>query len=215
MSIETAARKFLEAWYREFYAGTEEGEPTLDTPKLDALDLAYIELKRALETPPSAGGDSEQVRNLRANIAAARAVGKQRLVLSHALEEAEQLANWMERECHRACTSRRSQGAEDIAAERLRQINEEHWNPEHDDDHDDYQLSRAAMAYVEHAREQGPRPRKVAEHIVALIVGRWWPWDMEWWKPRDPRRNLVRAGALIAAEIDRLQRMQGHREGTG
>lgn len=35
-----------------------------------------------------------------------------------------------------------------------------------------------------------------------------WPWDASWWKPSaDPIRNLVKAGALIAAEIDRLQRL--------
>lgn len=34
-----------------------------------------------------------------------------------------------------------------------------------------------------------------------------WPWDENWWKPSlDPIRNLVKAGALLAAEIDRLQR---------
>ena len=31
-----------------------------------------------------------------------------------------------------------------------------------------------------------------------------WPWPPEFWKPSDdPVRNLVKAGALIAAEIDR------------
>jgi hypothetical protein len=35
-----------------------------------------------------------------------------------------------------------------------------------------------------------------------------WPWDDEWYKPtpKDPIRQLVKAGALIAAEIDRFQR---------
>lgn len=34
-----------------------------------------------------------------------------------------------------------------------------------------------------------------------------WPWATDWWKPSDdPITNLVRAGALIAAEIDRLLR---------
>jgi len=34
-----------------------------------------------------------------------------------------------------------------------------------------------------------------------------WPFSSEWWKPaQDPIRNLVKAGALIAAEIDHLQR---------
>jgi len=37
-----------------------------------------------------------------------------------------------------------------------------------------------------------------------------WPWEASWWKPSDdPIRNLAKAGALIAAEIDRLQRKQG------
>lgn len=37
-----------------------------------------------------------------------------------------------------------------------------------------------------------------------------WPFSQEWWKPTpdDRIRELAKAGALIAAEIDRLQRMQ-------
>ena len=35
----------------------------------------------------------------------------------------------------------------------------------------------------------------------------WWPWRNEDWKPSNDRVvNLVKAGALIAAEIDRLER---------
>lgn len=33
-----------------------------------------------------------------------------------------------------------------------------------------------------------------------------WPWDWAWWKPKNPRRDLVRAAALIIAEIERLDR---------
>ena len=33
-----------------------------------------------------------------------------------------------------------------------------------------------------------------------------WPWDEGDWNPQDPERDLVKAGALIAAELDRLQR---------
>lgn len=33
-----------------------------------------------------------------------------------------------------------------------------------------------------------------------------WPWDDVWWKPKDPRTNLVKAGALILAEIERMDR---------
>jgi len=33
-----------------------------------------------------------------------------------------------------------------------------------------------------------------------------WPWEKSWWKPtpNDRVKELVKAGALIAAEIDRL-----------
>ena len=33
-----------------------------------------------------------------------------------------------------------------------------------------------------------------------------WPWERDWWKPVDNRRDLVRAGALISAELDRMDR---------
>ena len=89
-----------------------------------------------------------------------------------------------------------SKALEDIAAERQRQISAEGWTPEHDDEHDDGELAMAAACYAEasvfgNAMEQCPSS---------------WPWSPEWWKPSDPRRNLVKAGALIVAEIERLDR---------
>jgi hypothetical protein len=38
-----------------------------------------------------------------------------------------------------------------------------------------------------------------------------WPWDKVWW-PSDRRRNLVKVGALILAEIERIDclRSNGH-----
>lgn len=36
------------------------------------------------------------------------------------------------------------------------------------------------------------------------------PWDAGWWKPSDnPMRNLIKALARYAAEMDRLQRRSG------
>ncbi|AFQ48272.1 hypothetical protein [Burkholderia cepacia] len=37
----------------------------------------------------------------------------------------------------------------------------------------------------------------------------WWPktWEPSWSKPTTPRRNLVKAGALILAELERLDRV--------
>lgn len=84
-------------------------------------------------------------------------------------------------------------GAELIAAERERQITAEGWTAAHDDTHDRGALVEAAVCYALSG---------TGRRVPSL-----WPWDATWWKPsKDPVRNLVRAGALIAAEIDRLQR---------
>lgn len=85
-----------------------------------------------------------------------------------------------------------------IAAERHRQITVEDWTPEHDDAHVHGELAAAAVCYAMHADPDG-----AGENAVDF-----WPWDREWWKPdyEDPIRDLVRAGALIAAEIDRRNR---------
>lgn len=93
-------------------------------------------------------------------------------------------------------------GIELIAEERKRQIEVDGFNWRHDDEHDTHQLSDAAIVYAAPA----PLRYKVME---------WWPWDKSWLKEdktftTDGRiRELVKAGALIAAEIDRLQRTLG------
>jgi hypothetical protein len=83
---------------------------------------------------------------------------------------------------------------DDIAAERRRQIEKEGWTPEHDDAHDNDQMAQAAAAYA------------LATFAPWEAKRRIWPWDLKWWKPRGHRENLVRAGALIVAEIERLDR---------
>lgn len=102
-----------------------------------------------------------------------------------------------------------------IAAERRRQIMEEGWDSEHDDQgNNDHQLARAAACYC-----MTPlMPMEVQTGEFAPYQGDlYWPWDSKWWKPvyndeegseyTEARiRELTKAGALIAAEIDRLQR---------
>lgn len=95
-------------------------------------------------------------------------------------------------------------GIELIAAERTRQIEVEGWTPEHDDEHSRGEMMSAAVDYVAECK------RVLRDHdpITDSRGLPWgWPWKKEWWKPSpDPIRNLVKAGALIAAEIDRIQR---------
>ena len=98
-------------------------------------------------------------------------------------------------------------GIDDIAAERKRQIEEEGWTPEHDDEHTSGEIAMAAIAYASHATVGIQCPGHKPENYQSLGVPRTWPWHRGWWKPKNPRRDLVRAGALIAAEIDRLDRL--------
>ncbi len=91
-------------------------------------------------------------------------------------------------------------GAELIAEERTRQIEVEGWTPQTDDRHQRGELLDAALSYSRVAINVG--------HPAMNNPPREWPWASCWWKPSpDKVRNLVKMGALIAAEIDRLQRL--------
>ena len=94
-----------------------------------------------------------------------------------------------------------SRAGYDVWAERQRQVEQEGWTPGHDDEHDDGQMAVAAGYYAlacgfPHERDIGYRG----------IVPQYWPWEPKWWKPSTARCNLVKAGALILAEIERLDR---------
>ena len=105
-------------------------------------------------------------------------------------------------------------GIELIADERARQIAKEGCTPEHDDEHGLAELLDAAVLYIDHAAF-AVTDRPFAPVLRGDGAPLRWPWDAEWWKPRDPIANLVRAGALVAAEIDRLQRAAEHSPGEG
>jgi hypothetical protein len=125
-------------------------------------------------------------------------------------------------------------GAALINAERHRQVEVKGFRPDHDTEHDKGELATAASLYIRAAlvcetksvgersvrrilERQGKNPDKdedfqqMVENPARHFFG-WdkapsdWPWEKSWWKPSaDPIRNLVKAGALIAAEIDRLR----------
>ena len=97
----------------------------------------------------------------------------------------------------------------DIAAERQRQIDKEGWTCDHDDEHSDGQLASAAAAYS-YAASLPERLRANISGIYSInnngLARDLWPWDKSWWKLTTPRRDLVKAGALIVAEIERIDR---------
>lgn len=131
-------------------------------------------------------------------------------------------------------SSAMSAGTALIAAERIKQREEKGYDDWHDDEHDDHSLSLAAVCYA------APRPLFVVSTIGGpfSFVDPWprsWlpryddrrfdmvdkPWfpdgfcypiDAENYTHSDRIRNLVKAGALIAAEIDRLLRIEERRE---
>lgn len=83
---------------------------------------------------------------------------------------------------------------EEIAIERNRQKQELGYNKSQDDSYTRNELRRAAACYC--------MPIKYSEG--SLPFG--WPWQADYWKPKTDRRNLIRAAALIVAEIERLDR---------
>ena len=105
-----------------------------------------------------------------------------------------------------------SQALADIAAERRRQVEVEGWEAAHDDEHTDGSLALAAGSYCESAA----RPKILARKPgAAFAIPKLWPqsWSRDWWKPKSPREDLVRAGALIIAEIERIDRAALSSEG--
>lgn len=82
----------------------------------------------------------------------------------------------------------------DVLAERQRQMSVEGWTPAHDDKYQGNELRLAAFCYLR------------AECFTSGVLPAAWPWATGWWKPTDDRRNLIKACALILAEIERLDR---------
>ena len=87
----------------------------------------------------------------------------------------------------------------EVARERERQMGAEGWSRDHDDTHGRGELALAGACYA------APKYVGFAGAVFGSLP---WPWDRSWWKPRDERRNLVKAAALIVAEIERIDRVQ-------
>jgi hypothetical protein len=105
-------------------------------------------------------------------------------------------------------------GIELINEEQVRQRQVEGWTNEHDDTHSNGELAKAASVYSH------PNPS-------CNFISEVWPFYMKWYKPSgirfsddDPQtydgriRELQKAGALIASEIDRINRKKQTHENT-
>ncbi|MGE0724740.1 MAG: hypothetical protein AB7O45_10210 [Alphaproteobacteria bacterium] len=94
--------------------------------------------------------------------------------------------------------------ARELVEERERQVDVEGYSTDHDDRHHTGDLAGVAGFYAHSAWKTayaGADPDREPP------LG--WPWDDQWWKPSTARRDLVKAGALILAEIARIDRAEG------
>jgi hypothetical protein len=106
-----------------------------------------------------------------------------------------------------------SQAEIDVLAERQRQIHAEGFDEAHDDEFRKGELANAGACYAlgsPYVHIRAPIYGSFFGFFEGWTQAGWnqitWPWTRKWWKPRDRRRDLVRAAALIIAEIDRLDR---------
>lgn len=113
----------------------------------------------------------------------------------------EYVSGW--NDCRNAANVREHTAAiRDVIAERYRQQSVEGWTPEHDDQYMHCEMAVAAACYI------------MADDDPRAGVPELWPWPEEWWKPTTIRRDLVKAGALILAEIERIDRAAGIGKGV-
>lgn len=102
----------------------------------------------------------------------------------------------------------------ELFKERVKQILHDHYDFEHDAKHSPGYLARAGAAYALLAEPQkeltiadcGGAVKRIVRVFQEDLAEQLWPWDDDSFKPKDPRRNLVRAAALIIAEIERMDR---------
>jgi hypothetical protein len=144
--------------------------------QVDALRMALLAILNAADSPSAQGGEMYFAEAVSGPIDDARAV-----LCDQPKQETAHVDSkaWL-----------------DVLSERQRQVSAEGWTPEHDDEHSADDLADAAASYalVAHFARTG---------IAASDV---WPWDEESFKPKGPRRNYVRAAALLLAAIERLDR---------
>ena len=109
-------------------------------------------------------------------------------------------------------------GIELIAEERQKQIDVKGYDANHDSHHNFEELTNAAKTYINAAflttksnemgnsSESATAWKEYNEPFEWKYLKLGWPWEEESFKPTTPLQDLVKAGALIAAAIDRLQK---------
>lgn len=100
-----------------------------------------------------------------------------------------------------------SQAIVDVLNERQRQIEKEGYSTAKDDLYVSNELVRGGAGYVNHVVGRSwTYNKEMPEVYQNEEVPEFWPWADNFWKPKSPREDLVRAAALLIAEIERIDR---------
>jgi len=175
----------LDSMSRGYYPSNEEGSPTF----FDSEDREHLQFlhQQIIEIAENSAGVS-------------RVIGAAGILLNPQNNLIDPDDDCIE--LHPDLKMGNTAAAQDVLAERRRQVVAEGWTPEHDDQHRLGELAMAAASYA-CAADDGDceAPRAI------------WPWDWSCWNPKDRRHNLIKAGALILAEIERLDRIESPKSG--
>lgn len=97
-----------------------------------------------------------------------------------------------------------------IAAERIRQVEKEGFSRAADDQYRHGELERSAACYALTAGKATDYETRtglpLGDSYVRSEMPRDWPFALDWWKPDTPIKDLIKAGALITAAIEKRLR---------
>lgn len=102
------------------------------------------------------------------------------------------------------CSISLTPAARDVLLERIRQVEEEGYDAQHDDEHVNDEIAAMAALFImpEGARDWDATSTGYGDTLAQAMV------PAQWYMPTfgDRRRDLVKGGALIQAEIERMDR---------
>lgn len=182
-----------------------DGDPLVASARAAAEEIA-VKLMRSLGRMFSGVAPDQSDREALVNVLVK---GSDDLIRKEFSESIAYLSREVATIIERHCGETKIDGAASIVRERQRQIAEERWSAEHDDRHTRSELALVACAYALPKSYNLDGLMVTPQRLYDLA---WW--DQKWFKrsdkfdarPESMIPNLVKAGALIAAEIDRLER---------
>ena len=189
---ELAQREKFEAWFKSSFHPDKTG-PYIKDQLYFSWKAASAELVEALEKAQEDGNEYA---------ASERAVVVKNVALQDEIYGLKVRIAELESRTVTAASA-------DVLAERQRQVTAEGWSSKHDDQYKNTELAFAASCYAFHAAAASWDLEDDGIPYDSHPVPKQWPWDPSWWKPTDARRDLVKAGALILAEIERIDRAAG------